>query len=54
MYAEDARSRLSALEQKTAEVSKSSTAFPNKIRLMLKWQDYVEGLHGMRGVPRAA
>jgi hypothetical protein len=45
MYGEDADARLTALEEKTGEVSRASTAFPNKIHLMRKWQDYVVSQH---------
>jgi hypothetical protein len=54
MYAEDASARLGVLEEKTGEVSRTSTAFPNKVRLMSKWQDYVESQHSSGTLPRAA
>ena len=45
MYSEDAAIRLEALREKSAELSKSSTAFPNKTRLMEKWQEHVVQHH---------
>jgi hypothetical protein len=54
MYADDAAAHLHALEQKMSEVSKTSTAFPNNRRLMLKWQDYVESQHQVNLLPRTA
>lgn len=47
MYAPDAPERLHALEDKEAELSKSSMAIPNNERAMLKWQDYVTRQHGL-------
>lgn len=45
MYAEDAEFRLKDLTEKTAELSKSSTAFPYREKVMLKWQDHVQSHH---------
>jgi hypothetical protein len=47
MYAPDALQRLRALEEKEAELSKSSMAIPHDEEAMLKWQDYVVRQHGM-------
>ena len=47
MYAEDAEMKLKALGEKEAELSKSSTAFPYRERVMLKWQNHVERHHGV-------
>jgi len=41
MYSEDAVSNLSKLTEKSAELSKTSTAIPYKKRIMAKWEDYV-------------
>jgi hypothetical protein len=46
MYSQDASERLMTLEEKEAELSKSSTAIPNNPRTMLKWQDHVQQQHG--------
>jgi len=43
----DALKRLRALQEKEAELSKSSVAIPNKKRVMLKWQNYVISQHGL-------
>jgi fucose 4-O-acetylase-like acetyltransferase len=45
MYSEDAAILLEALKEKGAELSKSGTAFPNKARLMEKWQEHVVQHH---------
>ncbi|MBI1956573.1 MAG: hypothetical protein HYS38_09290 [Acidobacteria bacterium] len=45
MYADDAELKFKLLAEKTAELSKSSTAFPYRERIMLKWQDHVERHH---------
>src|SRR5580692_223154 len=50
MYAPEALSRLCELEEKEAELSKSSTAIPNHPRTMLKWQDYVQRQHNLAPV----
>jgi hypothetical protein len=47
MYSPDALDKLRALEEKEAELSKSSMAIPNNERAMLKWQDYVVTQHGL-------
>ena len=47
MYADHAELKLKALGEKEAELSKSSTAFPNRPRIMLKWQEHVERHHGL-------
>ena len=47
MYAPDALEKLRALEEREAELSKSSMAIPNKARAMLKWQNYVIRQHGL-------
>jgi hypothetical protein len=45
MYSLDALQRLRALDEKQAELSKSSTVIPNDERTMLKWQNYVQQQH---------
>lgn len=45
MYAEDAPQRLEALRQREIEIGKSSNAFPNKPKLMAKWQAHVQLHH---------
>lgn len=45
MSAPDAETVLHTLMQKTADLSKSSTAFPNREDLMVKWQDHVVKHH---------
>ena len=47
MYADDAELKLKALGEKEAELSRSSTAFPYRERVMLKWQNHVEKHHGL-------
>ncbi|MCH8267317.1 MAG: hypothetical protein IH846_07365 [Acidobacteria bacterium] len=47
MYAGDAELKLKLLAEKTAELSRSGTAFPYRERLMLKWQDHVQRHHGL-------
>ena len=47
MYADDAELKLKLSAEKTAELSRSGTAFPNRERLMLKWQDHVQRHHGL-------
>ena len=47
MYAPNALDRLRALEDREAELSKSSMAIPNKTRVMRKWQSYVIRQHGL-------
>jgi hypothetical protein len=47
VYVDDAQSSLNSLSDRAAELSKSSTAFPNYPKAMLKWQDYVENHHGV-------
>ena len=42
VYAEDAMSTLTALTERSIELSKSGTLFPNLPKKMLKWQKYVE------------
>jgi hypothetical protein len=48
MYSDYASQRLRSLEQKEAELSKSSTGIPNKPRIMLKWEKHVLEHHGMQ------
>jgi len=50
MYADTATARLRELEEREAELSKSSMSIPNRKRIMLKWQDYVEEQHGLQSV----
>jgi len=45
MYSEEAPTLLVNLKEKSAELSKTGAAFPNKRRLMEKWQDYVVHQH---------
>ncbi len=45
MYSPDADTVLQNLKQKTAELSKSSIAFTNDPKLMVKWQDHVMKHH---------
>jgi hypothetical protein len=45
MYSGDAVEKLRELEEKEIELSKSSTAFPNNERKMLKWQNHVQKHH---------
>jgi len=45
LYADDAELKLKMLTEKTAELSKSSTVFPYRERVMLKWQNHVEKHH---------
>ena|SRR5271166_370221 len=47
MYSPEAPAELRALEEKEAELSKSSTAIPNDPHAMSKWQDYVQKQHGL-------
>lgn len=51
MYSDDALRKLRELEEKEAELSKSSTSFPNKERRMLKWQEHIQRQHNL--VPAA-
>ena len=41
MYASGAIGRLNALDDKVAEVSRSSTQFPDDARRLAKWEDWV-------------
>jgi hypothetical protein len=45
MYARSAPKRLSDLRQREAELSKSGMTLPNKKRMMIKWQRYVQNRH---------
>jgi hypothetical protein len=47
MYSSSALDNLRELEEKEAELSKSSMVIPNNERAMLKWQDYVIRQHGL-------
>jgi hypothetical protein len=40
MYSDDAPKRLQALREKDVELSKSSSALPNRSRLMEKWENH--------------
>jgi hypothetical protein len=42
MYAEAAAAKLRELEKRAADYSRTGTSFPNRRRLMIKWQDHVE------------
>jgi hypothetical protein len=50
MYSPEALDRLRALQEKEAELSKSSMAIPDDEEAMLKWQDYVVSQHGLSSV----
>jgi hypothetical protein len=45
MYSEESRTKFAMLQEKIAELSKSSAALPNREKLMLKWQKHVEMHH---------
>jgi hypothetical protein len=45
MYSPDAQKTLDDLEAKSADLEKSSLAFPEGKRRMTKWQDHVERQH---------
>jgi hypothetical protein len=45
MYSDGAAAQLETLTAKSAELSKSGTVFPNKPKLMEKWQDHVVRHH---------
>lgn len=45
MYVANAGRQLAELEERDAELSKTSTGYPNKKRLMVKWQQHVESHH---------
>ena len=47
MYTDDAELKLKALGEKESELSRSSTAFPYRERVMLKWQNHVQRHHGL-------
>jgi hypothetical protein len=42
MYSDEALTKFAMLEEKMAELSKSSAAFPVREKMMLKWQNHVE------------
>jgi hypothetical protein len=46
-YESDAPTKAHALEDRMAELSKRSTAFPYRRRRMLRWQQYVHQQHGL-------
>lgn len=48
MYQPESAATLAALRQREAELSKSSTALPNDVRRMLKWEDHVISHHAGR------
>jgi prephenate dehydrogenase len=48
MYADNASRQLEALERRTAEASKASTAYPANRRRLEKWQTHVELHHHVR------
>jgi hypothetical protein len=50
MYAPDALARLRLLEEKEAELSKTSTTLPDNERAMIKWQKHVQSQHGFQSV----
>jgi hypothetical protein len=50
MYSPDAICRLRELQEKEAEISKSSTAIPDNERAMLKWQEYIERQHNVPSI----
>jgi hypothetical protein len=45
MYSEEALSSLDALLRREEELSKAGTAFPNRKRVMEKWEDHVVAHH---------
>src|SRR5438093_11262960 len=47
-YSVDAQAKLKELKDKSAELSRSSTAVPYRSRIMLKWQNHVERHHYAR------
>lgn len=47
VYGDEAESILNSLSDRAAELSKSSTAFPNGEKALLKWQMHVENHHGV-------
>lgn len=48
MYSDQAPQRFRELDEKSAELSKSSMGIPYKENRMLKWEDYVLRHHGIR------
>lgn len=48
MYADSAAATLRNLEERAADLSKSSMAIPYKERVMLKWENYVLKHHGLQ------
>jgi hypothetical protein len=47
VYGEDALDKLNSLDDRAADLSKTATAFPNRKRSLLRWQQYVEQQHGV-------
>jgi hypothetical protein len=45
MHAESSPAKLREMQERSAQLSKISASFPNKRKLMLKWQDHVELQH---------
>jgi hypothetical protein len=41
MYSDEAGQRLRSLEARATEYSRTGTSFPNKRKLMIKWEDHV-------------
>ena len=41
MHSDEATSKLRQLEARAAEYSRTATSFPNKVDLMLKWENHV-------------
>lgn len=47
MYLDDASQRLASLDKRGQDLSRAGLNLPERRRLMLKWQDYVEEQHGL-------
>lgn len=41
LYADDAKTRLSELQERGRDLSKASTHFPANQRMLIRWWDYV-------------
>jgi hypothetical protein len=47
MYSPDALRTLNELKAREVEISKSSNTFPNRRKLMIRWQDHVQRHHAV-------
>ena len=45
MYSDDAAEKLASLDKRRQELSRAGLKLPERKRLMLKWQDYIEDQH---------